>query len=59
MPSAAFWRAWSIWAVSLVVTFTALGYTAGFGTLLADFPRALPVANWLGWLYLLGLGLCV
>lgn len=117
MPSAAFWRAWSIWAVSLLVTFTTLGYTAvhplpasvaanfggtgagvvgivfiltfasvgsflawkrpknpigwllsatcvsyataGFGTLLADFPRALPVANWLGWLYLLGLGLCV
>jgi hypothetical protein len=28
MPSAAFWRAWSIWAVSLVVTFTAIGYTA-------------------------------
>ena len=117
MPSAAFWRAWSIWAVSLVVTFTALGYTAvhplpasvaanfggtgagvigivfiltfasvgsflawkrpqnpigwllsatclsyataGFGLLLAHFPRALSMANWLGWLYLLGLGLCV
>jgi hypothetical protein len=33
--------------------------TAGFGTLLARFPRALAVANWLGFLYLLGLGLCV
>jgi MFS family permease len=117
MPSAAFWRAWSIWAASVVVTFTALAYTAlhplpasvaadfggtgagvvgvvfiltfasvgaflawkrpqnpigwllsatclsygtaGFGTLLAHFPRALSVANWLGFLYLLGLGLCV
>ncbi len=117
MQSAAFWRAWSLWAVSLVVTFTALGYTAvhplpasaaanfggtgngllgvvfvltfasvgsflawrrpqnpigwllsatclayataGFGTLLASFPRALSVANWLGFLYLLGIGLCV
>ena len=117
MQSAAFWRAWSIWAVSLVVTFTALGYTAvhplpasvaanfggtgngllgavfiltfasvgsflawkrpqnpigwllsatclsyataGFGTLLARFPAALSVANWLGFLYLLGIGLCV
>ena len=28
MPSAAFWRAWSIWAISVAVTATALGYTA-------------------------------
>ena len=28
MRSAAFWRAWSIWAVSVTVTATALGYTA-------------------------------
>jgi MFS family permease len=27
MPSAAFWRAWSIWAVCVAVTATALGYT--------------------------------
>jgi len=118
MPSAAFWRAWSIWAVSMTVTFTTMGYTAahplsgklaadfgaagidnvvglvfilvfasvgsflawkrprnpigwllsasglaypvaGSGTLLAHFPRALALANWLGWFYLLGLGLCV
>ena len=117
MPSAVFWRAWSIWVVSVAVTATTLGYTAvhplpasvaanfgatgngvvgvvfimafasvgsvlawkrpknpigwllsatclayaaaGSGTLLAHFPRALPVAIWLGWLYLLGLGLCV
>ena len=28
MASAAFWRAWSIWAVSIAVTATGLGYTA-------------------------------
>ena len=28
MTSAAFWRAWSIWAVSVAATATALGYTA-------------------------------
>ena len=28
MAPAAFWRAWSIWAVSVAVTATALGYTA-------------------------------
>lgn len=117
MPSAAFWRAWSIWAFSVTVTITTLGYTAvqplpatvaadfggtgngvlgimfilafasvgsflawkrpgnpigwllaatclsyataGSGMLLAHFPRALSLANWLGFLYLLGLGLCV
>src|SRR5262245_39335320 len=118
MASAAFWRAWLIWIVSMAVVVTTLGYTAvhplparvaanfgasgaanvlgivfivvfasvgaflawkrprnplgwllsasglaypvaGSGTLLAHFPRALAVANWLGWFYLLGLGLCV
>ena len=117
MRSAAFWRAWSIWAVSVAVTATALGYTAvhplpakladlagsgldgaaaivfiaafatlgallawkrpgnpigwllsatglayavaGFGVFLAHFPRAFTLANWLGFLYLLGIGLCV
>jgi hypothetical protein len=28
MPSAAFWRAWSIWAVCVAVAATAVGYTA-------------------------------
>jgi hypothetical protein len=117
MTSAAFWRAWSIWAVSVAATATALGYTAvhplpaslanqggspangaiavvfigafatvgallawkrprnpiGWllsatgvayavgvsGTLLALFPRTLTLANWLGWIWLLGIGLCV
>lgn len=118
MRSAAFWRAWSIWAVYLAVIATSMGYdavhplppqqaanfggtglndavgvvfflafasvgsflawkrpqnpigwllsatclayeTGGAGELLAHFPRALPVANWLGWFFLLGLGLCV
>src|SRR5215469_6938741 len=118
MRSAAFWRAWSIWAVYLAVIATSLGYdavhplpaqqaanfggtglndavgvvfflafasvgsflawrrpsnpigwllsasclayeTGGSGELLAHFPRALSVANWLGWFFLLGLGLNV
>ena len=117
MTSAAFWRAWSIWAVSVAATATALGYTAlhplpaslasqggnpsngaiavvfiaafatvgalvawkrpgnpigwllsatglaygvrAFGLLLSHFPRTLTVANWLGWIWLLGIGLCV
>jgi hypothetical protein len=117
MPAAAFWRAWSIWAVSAAATATALGYTAlhplpaslasqagspanravavvfigAFATvgallawkrpgnpigwllsatgvayavgvsnvLLARFPRTLTLAKWLGWSWLLGLGLCV
>jgi hypothetical protein len=117
MAPAAFWRAWSIWAVSVAATATALGYTAvhplpaklanqagsaldgvaavvfiaafatvgallawkrpgnpigwllsatglayavgAFGILLADFPRTLTLANWLGWIWQLGIGLCV
>jgi hypothetical protein len=117
MTSAAFWRAWSIWAVSVAVTATALGYTAvhplpaklaslagsgldgalgvvfiaafatvgallawkrpgnpigwllsatglvyavaALGGFLAHFPRTLTLANWLGSLFLLGIGLCV
>jgi hypothetical protein len=113
----AFWRAWSIWAVCVGVTATALGYTAArplpaklaseagsgldgavgivfiaafatvgallawkqprnpigwllsgtglayavaaFGVFLAHFPRTLTLSNWLGFLYLLGIGLCV
>ena len=117
MASASFWRAWSIWAVSVTATATSLGYhavhplpaslanqagspadsaiavvfiiafatvgallawkrprnpvgwllsatglayaVATFGILLSYFPRTLPLANWLGWLWLLGIGLCV
>jgi hypothetical protein len=117
MAPVAFWRAWSIWAVSVAATATTLGYTAlhplpaklanqagsglvvaavvvfvaGFATvgallawkrpgnpigwllsaiglayaagtfsgLLAQFPRTVTLANWLGWIWFLGLGLCV
>ena len=114
---AAFWRAWSIWAVTTAMTATAmtstvlrplpaelvnfsgngvngavgivfigafatvgallawkrpenpigwllsaigLGYAvAVFSVFLAHFPRTVPLASWLGFLYLLGFGLCV
>ena len=117
MPSVAFWRAWSIWAVSVAATVTTIGYTvahplparladqsgsgldgvvgivfvaafatvgallawkrpgnpigwllsaiglayavAGQEVLLAHFPKTLTLADWLGWIWLLGLGLCV
>ena len=114
MAPAAFWRAWSIWGVSVAATAIALGYdsvhplpanqggngldgavvvvfVAGFATVgallawklpgnpigwllsatglayavgavsvfLSHFPRTLPLSGWLGWIYLLGLGLCV
>jgi hypothetical protein len=117
MAPAAFWRAWSIWAVSIAVTATGLGSTvihplpakladvvgtgpnnavgivfigafatvgallawkrpknpigwllsaiglafavAVFGVFLAQFPPMLTLAYWLGFLYLLGFGLCV
>ena len=117
MTSAAFWRAWSIWAVSVAATAISLGYTAvhplpasganlagspadgaiavvfimafatvgallawkrprnpigwllsatglayavgSFGVLLARSPRTLTLADWLGWIWLVGLGLCV
>jgi hypothetical protein len=117
MALAAFWRAWSIWAVSVAATATALGYTAVhplpaklaiqagsaadgvvavvfiaafatvgallawkrpgnpigwllsatglayavavFGLLLLHFHQTLTLANWLGWIFLLGIGLCV
>ena len=117
MAPAAFWRAWSVWAVSVAVTATTVGYTvlhplpaklasqfgsapdgslafvfvAAFATvgallawkrpgnpigwllsatglayavgissvLLAHFPRTLTLAIWLGWIFLLGIGLCV
>ena len=117
MAPAAFWRAWSIWAVSVAATATALGYTAVhplpaklaanfgmtglnnvvgvafiaafatvgavlawkrpgnpigwllsatglayavgiFADLLAHFHRTLTLANWLGWTFDLGVGLC-
>ena len=117
MAPAAFWRAWSIWAVSVAVTATTLGYTAvhplpaklanqagstadgvvavvfiaafatvgallawkrpgnpigwllsatgltyavgAFGGLLLHFPQTRTLANWLGWIFLAGIGLCV
>ncbi|HTQ93691.1 MAG TPA: hypothetical protein VMK84_29775, partial [Streptosporangiaceae bacterium] len=117
MAPAAFWRAWSIWAVSVAVTVTATVYTAvdplpatlagiagsklngtvgivfvgafatvgallawkrpgnpigwllsaigltfamaGFGVFLVHLPRMLSLVKWLGFLYLLGFGLCV
>jgi MFS family permease len=117
MAAGAFWRAWSIWTVSVAATAGALGYNAvhplpaklasqagsaltgvvavvliaGFATvgallawkrpenpigwllsatgltyavgavseLLLQFPRTLILASWLGWMWLLGIGLCV
>jgi hypothetical protein len=118
MPRAAFWRAWSVWAVSVAATAAAVGSTAlhplpakvaslsgsalngavavvfiaafatvgallawkrpgnpigwlvsatgltyaagGFGTaVLPHFPAMITLANWLGFLFLLGIGLCV
>jgi hypothetical protein len=114
---ARFWRAWSIWAVSVALMATTIGATildplpaglanfsgsrlngavaivfvgafatvgallawkrpqnpigwllsaiglesavAVFGVFLAHFPRTVPLASWLGFLYLLGFGLCV
>jgi hypothetical protein len=113
----AFWRAWSIWVVSVTATASMLAYTAlhpltaqeaalqgnglngavgivfvgtfatvgvllawkrprnaigwllsgtgltfaaaGAGVLLAHFPSTQTLADWLGFVYLLGLGLCV
>jgi hypothetical protein len=117
MLAAGFWRAWSVWTVSVAVTATTLVYSAlhtlpaklagqgpnglagslgivfigafatvgallawkrpgnpigwllsasglayaaaGFGAFLAHFPRTLPLVDWLGFLYFLGIGLCV
>ena len=117
MTRAAFWRAWSLWAVTMAVTAIAIGYDAlhplpaalasqsgngldmvvgltfivafatvgavlawrrpgnpigwllsgsglayalgGFGQMLIHFPRMLTLGNWLGWTWLVGLGLCV
>ena len=115
MAPAAFWRAWSIWAVSVAATAAGIGYTAvhplpaklangngldvvvvvvfiaafatvgallawkrpgnpigwllsatgltyavgAFGGLLLHFHQTLTLANWLGWIFQLGIGLCV
>jgi uncharacterized membrane protein YhaH (DUF805 family) len=114
---AAFWRAWSIWAVTMALTATAVGYDAlhplpagladqsgngldmvvgltfivafatvgallawqrpgnpigwllsgsglayalgGSGQMLIHFSRTRTLGNWLGWTWLVGLGLCV
>jgi hypothetical protein len=116
MASAAFWRAWSIWAVTVAATATGLVYAAvdplpaklalevgstadgvvgvvfiaafatvgallawkrpgnpigwllsatglayavgTFGLVLYHFPRTLTLANWLGWVWLAGIGMC-
>jgi len=113
----AFWRAWSVWAVTMAITATAIGYDAlhplpasqadqsgggldmvagltfivafatvgavlawkkpgnpigwllsgsglayalgGSGQMLIHFPRTRTLGYWLGWTWLLGLGLCV
>ena len=35
-------------------------YAVGaFGVFLAHFPRTLTLAYWLGWIFLLGIGLCI
>ena len=117
MTRAAFWRAWSVWAVTMALTATAMTSTvlrplpaelvnfsgnaldgavgivfigafatvgallawkrpenpvgwllsaigldyaiAVFSVFLAHFPRMVTLASWLGFLYLLGFGLCV
>jgi hypothetical protein len=115
MAPAAFWRAWSIWAVSVAATATGIGYTAvhplpakladgngsdvvvvivfvaafatvgallawkrpgnpigwllsatglayavgAVGGFLLHFHQTLTLANWLGWIFQLGVGLCV
>ena len=117
MTRAAFWRAWAVWAVTMAITATAIGYDAlhplpakladqggngldmvvgltfivafatagavlawkkpgnpigwllsgsglayalgGFGLLLTHFSRTTTLGNWLGWAWLVGLGLCV
>jgi len=117
VTQAAFWRAWSVWAVTMAITAIAIGYDAlhalpasqadqsgggldmvagltfivafatvgallawkkpgnpigwllsgsglayalgGFGQLLIHFPRTRTLGYWLGWTWLLGLGLCV
>jgi MFS family permease len=118
MASAAFWRAWSIWAVTIGSTAAALSYTVihplpaklaedvganglngtlgivvivsfatvgallawkrpnnpigwllsasglayaagAFSLLLVHFHRTFTLANWLGWFFLLAIGLCV
>ena len=114
MTTRAFWRAWSIWVVSVAATVAGLSYNAlhrlpgnlggsgldgavtvvfvaafatvgallawkrpgnpigwllsgiglayavgTFSLLLAHFPRTFTLADWLGWIWLLGIGLCV
>ena len=117
MTRPAFWRAWSVWAVTMAITATAISYDVlhplparladqsggglamvvgltfivafatvgallawkrpgnpigwllsgsglayalgGFGQLLIHFPRTQTLGHWLGWTWLLGLGLCV
>ena len=46
--------------IGWLLSATGLAYAVGaFGVLLSHFPRTLTLANWLGWIWLLGIGLCV
>jgi len=46
--------------IGWLLSATGLAYAVGVsGILLAHLPRTLTLANWLGWIWLLGLGLCV
>jgi hypothetical protein len=46
--------------IGWLLSATGLAYAVGaFSILLAHFSRTLTLANWLGWIWLLGLGLCV
>jgi hypothetical protein len=117
VTGATFWRAWSVWVVTMTITAIAMGYDAvhplpatpadqsggglamvvgltfivafatvgavlawkkpgnpigwllsgsglayalgGSGQMLIHFPRTRTLGNWLGWTWLVGLGLCV
>jgi MFS family permease len=46
--------------IGWLLSATGLAYAVGaFGELLLHFPRTLTLANWLGWIWLLGIGQCV
>jgi MFS family permease len=46
--------------IGWLLSATGLAYAVGiFSVLLAHFPRTLALAYWLGWVFLLGIGLCV
>ena len=46
--------------IGWLLSATGLAYAVGaVNVFLSHFPRTLTLSNWLGWIYLLGLGLCV